>query len=202
MVKKKDCIEFKADWETIYQYIERGLHRMCGSLYKYPLACEFNGGEFIITKDSTMDSCYTAWQADMNKKAEEYHKSPEYVEYQRKQEEKSKKMNNEVLILFDTFEKLPFQSRTQDSMLKILNWLADYQPYSDSILCTDKNDNYVIQTLEKYGFVENANVGQKEYTDEECFVYIVGQAISTMKLVALHHMVVLFRDRWIKDYVN
>lgn len=202
MIKKKDCIQFTANWETIYQYIERGLLRMGNSLYKYPLACEFNGGEFILTKDSTMDSCYQDWKKAMDKNAEEYYNSPEYAEKQRKEKEKSERMNNEVLVLLEDFEKLPFQSRTQDNMLKILNWLADYQPYSDNILCTAKNDSYVIQTLEKYGFEENAKVGQSGYNAEECFIYIVGQAISTMKLVALHHMVVIFRDRWIKDYVN
>ena len=55
------------------------------------------------------------------------------------------------------------------------------------------------------GYVKDMWVGAPEDTfdDMTCyFEYIIGQAISTMEFLALHQMIITYRDRWVKQFEN
>ena len=196
-------IKFDSRWETIYQYIGRALFEATEK--NVVLDCEFNGGKFVVDKNSTMDSAYADWQVAMQKQEEEYKNSDEYKEFQKEQEIKKNRMNNEVSVLFEKFETLDFQPTTFEGMKAILDWLAEYQNYSDCVLCTNSNDAYVVKKFKDNGYVKDMWVGAPKDTfdDMACyFEYIIGQAISTMEFLALHQMIITYRDRWVKQFEN
>ncbi len=198
-----DIKKFEARWETIYQYIGRALFEATEK--NITLECEFNGGVFIVTKNSTMDSAFADWEKAMAKQEEEYKKSDEYKQLQQEQEQKSQQMNREVSVLFEKFDKLDLKPTTFEGMKSILDWLVEYQKYSDNTLCTDSNDKYVVSILKENGYVKDMWVGAPKDTfdDMTCyFEYIVGQAISTMEFLALHGCISSFRDKWVKAFEN
>ena len=199
MITKK----FKANWETIYQYIGRALFEATEK--NITLECEFNGGVFVVTKNSTMDSAYADWEKAMAKQEEEYKNSEEYKKFQREQENKKNIMNREVAVLFDKFKTLDLKPTTFEGMKAVLDWLVDYQEYSDSTLCTASNDNYVIEKLKENGYVKDMWVGAPKDTFDDMtnyFEYIIGQAISTMEFLALHGCIISFRDKWVDTFSN
>ncbi len=194
-------IKFESRFETIYQYIERALLKAAEK--NSILDCEFNGAEFVVTKHSTMHSAYADWERAMEKQEEEYKKSDEYKTFQREQEMKKERMNQEVVILLDKFNTLDLRPTTYEGMKAVLDWLAEYQNYSDCVLCTESNDAYVVEKLKENGYIANNWVGAPKNTfqDMRCyFEYIVGQAISTMEVLAMHSCVVVYRDMWVEDF--
>lgn len=198
-----NTVKFEARWETIYQYIGRALFEATEK--NRILECEFNGGVFIVTPKSTMDSAFADWQNAMNKQEEEYKKSDAYKELQREQAEKTERLNKEVAILFGQFRHMELQPTTFEGMLNVLNWLVQYQKYSDNTLCTSSDDAHVIKILEENGYVKDMWVGAPKdtFNDMTCyFEYIVGQAMSTMEFLALHPSILTFRDKWFKKFAK
>ena len=196
-------VKFGSNWETIYQYIGRALFYAVE--HNVVCECEFNGGKFTVTPKSNMDSAYEDWQKAMQKQEEEYKQSDEYKKYKREQDEKGIKMNEEVALLIDKFDTLDLRPTTFEGMKAVLDWFAEYQNYSDNILCTESNEHYILEKLKENGYVKDMWVGAPKDTfdDMTCyFEYIVGQAISTMEFLALHQMVITFRDRWVKEFEN
>lgn len=194
-------VKFEANWETIYQYIGRAL--FYATEHNVACECEFNGGKFTVTPKSNMDSAYEDWQLDMKRQDEEYKKSDEYKARQAEEDLKRQQMNQEVLVLLNNFENLDLTPTTFEGMKAVLDWLAEYQKYSDCITCTENNDKYVVEKLKENGYVKDMWVGAPKDTfdDMTCyFEYIIGQAISTMEFLALHQMVITFRDRWVQEF--
>ena len=196
-------VKFEANWETIYQYIGRAL--FYATEHNVACECDFNGGKFVVTKNSTMDSAYEDWQRAMQKQEEEYKKSDEYKKWQEEQNIRQTKMNLEVTALMNKFDTLDLKPTTFMGMKAILDWLAEYQQYSDNTLCTNSDDHYIVEKLKQNGYVKDMWVGAPKDTfdDMTCyFEYIVGQAISTMEFLALHGCIVSFRDKWVKEFEN
>ena len=194
-------VKFEANWETIYQYIGRAL--FYATEHNVACECEFNGGKFTVTPKSNMDSAYEDWQLDMKRQDEEYKKSDEYKAREAEEDLKRQQMNQEVLVLLNNFENLDLTPTTFEGMKAILDWLAEYQNYSDCVLCTNSNDAYVVKKFKDNGYVKDMWVGAPEDTfdDMTCyFEYIIGQAISTMEFLALHQMIITYRDRWVQKF--
>ena len=196
-------VKLNSDWETIYQYIGRALWYAVE--HNVVCECEFNGGKFEVTPKSNMDSAYEDWQKAMIKQEEEYKQSEEYKKCQKEQEEQGCKMNKEVVVLIEKFDTLDLTPTTFEGMKAVLDWLVKYQNYSDNTLCTASNEQYILEKLKENGYVKDMWVGAPKDTfdDMGCyFEYIVGQAISTMEFLALHQMVITFRDRWVQEFEN
>lgn len=192
--------EFKADWETIHEYLKRAINeanRVQGSL-----ACEFNGARFIITSESTIESGYSDFVRVLDENRKKYMESDEYKKLQAEKEEKTRKLNEEAIVLLERFKKLNLSSTLTTDRVKLLEWLCEYQDYSDNCTVTTSDDRLVIKLLEEAGYTENDIETYKNAKDcaDVKFRCIIGQAIHTMRVLALHQVIIHWAKEWIRKY--
>lgn len=189
------------DYGNIYQCIENGLI----FAHEHPdwkICCEFNGVEFFVTTDSTFDSCYEDYMAGIKEQEKKYLQSDEYKMFLRAQDKKREKMNSEAQIIMSKFENLVLPANTFDEMKAVLDWLCEYQPYSDCDICDVADDEIVLKRLNDVGYKVDAHVGNSEITKDMkmYFEYLIGQAMSTMEFLALHGSILTGRDMWVNRF--
>lgn len=189
------------DFGNIYQCIE------CGLIFAHEhpdwkIRCEFNGVEFFATTESTMDSCYEEYMAGIKEQEKKYLQSEEYQKYLKWQNEKRVKMNSEAQVIMSKFENLVLPATTFDEMKNVLDWLCEYQPYSDCDICDVADDEIVMKRLSDAGYKIDAHVGNSELNKDmtKYFEYLVGQAMSTMDFLALNGSIIIGRDLWVSHF--
>lgn len=193
--------DMNCDNGTIYHCIEQGI-LFANTHPNFKVRCVFNGSEFFITSESTVDSCYHDYEVGLRKAEEEYRKSEDYQRFLKRQSEKREKMNSEAKIIMSKFEKLVLPATTFDEMKNVLNWLCEYQPYSDCDICDVADDEIVLKRLKEAGYKVDAHVGNSEITKDmtKYFEYLIGQAMSTMEFIALHGSIFTGRDLWMTHF--
>lgn len=192
---------FNRDCGTVYNYIEQAI-LFANEHPTFKVKCEFNGVVFYITKDSDMDSAIKDYNEGIEKMQEEYRNSEEYKQFLKEQEDKRNKMNSEVKEIIDKFKSVKLPAKTKEEMKIVLDLLCKYQPYSDCTICDAADDSIIIKILRDAGYKESAYVGDKSIVNdmEKFFRYIIGQAIETMRFLALHQMVVTVSEKWFDKF--
>lgn len=128
--------------------------------------------------------------------------SDEYKQKCIEDKNRQDKMNKEVVEELEKLKEFELSSTKTKDRVRLLKWLSNYHLYSDNITVNKRDDNFVVQVLEDAGYIENDNVGNElcKTNKDICFRYIIGQAISTMKFIALHQAIINMADNWIEKY--
>src|SRR5690606_36123280 len=147
--------------------------------YPFQFQAKFNGAvcTFDPFEENADVKLVKDWKAEMKRLAEEYLRSPEYAECQRKNEEEVKAIQEEVDILV---KNLPNILENLDKTY-LLRWLI---PYTEKTDRSGVNGHYneVISLLEKAGYQNNRYVGDPETKTDltKRLHWLVGQVINCM----------------------
>lgn len=198
-----DCGEMFVDYiNRGFSFIER-FKRDNGSDRKLILNCSFNEAVFQIDEDSTLESVEKAYDKACDKRDAAYKKSDRFREQKFKEIESIVSVSEKANKLLPEFKKLNFVNPTFSDICDIFKWFIAYYPCSDNIYNNPQNDQIIVALLESYGFVENEYVGEKRLIKSDNRIalhYYMGQAISLMKAVALHSLLIENMKSWLNEH--
>lgn len=155
--------------------------------------CFFNGVRTEVFCNSDKSLVLKEYHDELNRRHEEYRKTPEYAAQVQKDKEK-------VSSLEDIRDELmiKLQSLDMTNLSDVLDWFCAMQDPSDHInVSIDKE--LIISTFENAGFKRNENTGKefKEDDNENYARYIIGQCLDGLYSVgAIHYMAVVFTGKW------
>lgn len=186
--------------ESIKDYADRAIKfaQLHDGIITYT---EFNGFRIEVTADITPDDVVKQYHNKRKQAEEAYLASEQYQIDLKARQEETDKLNKECEKLLEIFNTLNLDCKEISDKVALLQWLSEYQPYSDNVCCTSSDDRLVCDKLAKHGFKADDFVDSKEAeTLDNKFMWLVGQAISAMLACALHGVVAYRAKELIEEY--
>lgn len=196
-------IEVTASWGTISEYATKMINRFkhfreVNPELEFQVKGDFNGVILYVDENSNVESIVNDYNVGFQKNVEEYKKTNEYKERKIQREEEIKQLQLEADEKIEEFKNM---DKTDE--LTLLQWLSDFQRYSDRIgIHTDSQ--FILDELKALGYTSRMNCGNSfNGKDKDNFTgYIVGQCISCLERVgAIHQVVCNFVDNWKKEFI-
>jgi hypothetical protein len=168
---------------------------------------DFNGVKVEVTPSTTSEQALQFWNTEFERRRDEYRRSPEYKEYQRKAKERAnlaqQKINSLIL-------KFPDALKTQQRLCK---WFDEFTEPADHCDVT-YDAAFIIKNVEDAGYTanmccvddsmsEDAKKTHKKLLGSSRIMfgnYLIGQALSCMKKGMGPHPV--FRTFYSRDYLK
>jgi hypothetical protein len=201
--------KFEDDWSPLGEAIRRAIQRAAryaASDEEAVVQIERNGVILNITEKSSVEALIKEYDEQTQRNQEEYLNSPEYAEWEKQHKQHVKQINKEAEVLIEEFKKLNLTGTTPAEKAVLLDWLRRYQPYSDFSERNVKNDQFVIKTLEKAGYHSGEYVGfriadlPRSEREHVQFRFIVGQAMASMKYLAMSGSVIDKVNHWMREF--
>jgi hypothetical protein len=197
-------VELTADCgEMIGKYAERMIGRFnhlkeVNQNVEFQVKGDFNGVTLYVDENATVDSIVNDYHVGLEKNAEEYRKTDEYKIREKHREDETKRLQLEADAKIEEFKTLD-----KTNKVELLQWLSDFQEYSDRIDVHTDN-RLILSELNALGYTSGMNCGVEfNGKDMDNFAgYIIGQCISCLERVgAIHQVVIKFVDDWKKEFV-
>lgn len=195
--------EVTADWGTIGTYAEKMIRRFrrlreVNPNAEFQVKGEFNGVNLFVDDNSTIDSIVNDYHVGLEKNAEEYRKTDEYKERDQQRKEETKRLQSEADVKMEEFKIMD-----KTNTLTLLQWLSDFQQYSDRIDINIDN-RLILNELKSLGYTSGINCEDefKAKNKDNVAAWIVGQCIECLERVgAIHQVVQKFVEDWKKEFI-
>jgi hypothetical protein len=158
-----------------------------------PVSMTFNGIKLSIASDSKKEDVVTRYHAEQDKKAEEYHNSPEGKAAAEKYRQQNDRDQQRITSLVQS---LPDAIKSGEAA--VVKWVGDFSEVNDNI-----NMNYdkvaIAEALKAAGYKNNGRVGDPEVkTNPTAFAeWLVGLAINNLEAGIPIHPIA---EKFSKDY--
>lgn len=193
-------VEVTADWGTISEYATKMINRfkhlkVSNPDTEFQVKGEFKGVTLFVDENSTVESIVNDYIVTLEKNAEEFRKTDEYKEMERQRKEETQRLQIEADIKMEEFKTMD-----KTDTLALLQWLSDFQQYSDRIGVHTDN-RLIINELKSLGYASGMNCGD-EFKDKDNFAaWIIGQCISGLeRFGAIYQVIHKFVEDWKKEF--
>ena len=195
--------EVTADWGTISEYATKMINRFkhlqeANPDVEFQVKGEFNGAILFVDDNSTVESIVSDYHITLERNAEEYRKTDKYKERERQRKEETNKLQTEADNMMERFKIMD-----KTDTLTLLQWLSDFQQYSDRIDVHTDNQ-LLLKELKNLGYTSGMNCGDEfKAKDKYNFAaWIVGQCIECLERVgSIHQVVIKFVEDWKKEFI-
>ncbi len=180
-------------------HISRAAEQLVEAAKKHGAAeGSFNGIALRADATTTAAVLVAHYDAECEQRSEEYRRSPEGQDAQRRSDEERASLQARHDALMRRLPTLDFGND-----VAVLNWLCQMQEPSDRMGVITRR-NTILSTFAKHGFLPGVNCGAdfRPESRENVHRWLVGQCLSGLEGPAIHSIVHKFARDWRAKFVH
>ena len=180
--------------ETIEKAAEELVAR--ANLYQEPVKTDFNTVQLVVKPGGKPKEVVMFYKEERKLRRRLHKQSAEYKRIKLEDKIEKQKHQQQADELMQKLDELDFED-----VGSLIDWLVALQPHSNYTGIKVDSEK-LIGTFRAHGFCPKAYVGNKHVeNDREIYArWIIGQALSTLEICAIHDMVVVFAERWYEKF--
>ena len=181
------------------EHIRNAAERLVAAAAEYGSAKgKFNGIRLVAEQDATVESILADYDTLQEAASNAYRKSPEGIMAALARESRADSAREKYAAQMCKLPTLDFKNE-----VAVLDWLCDIQDATDHTAVTTDREA-ILSTFATHGLFPNVNLGasyRKGDRDNE-YRWLVGQALETLKRVAIHSLIHKFAKEWKQQYAT